>query len=415
MTEQTRTTHDVAREALAALAANDAEGAARSFRTLVHAEPGRLAWRMRLADVVELEDEAAADRIREAIAVGAAAGSAPLEGLVAALSADMSGLKSWFAASLSGSAIPTGFAVYERPPLPTPPAAAPELIPGAELPDWAVEPAERGVRPQLPLLSALDLSGFAAIVPSLSRVGLSPGEALLHEGAPAKAVYLIADGAVEIFKSDPVRGELVVGRLGAGALVGEIALTQGGLRSAGARAVGFVEAVRIEIGGLREAAATHAGVGEALAQFTQHRLLVNLLRTSVVFGRLPDSTRAALVRAFRRVEMVEDELIVQQGEAGSALSLVAEGLVAVERDGTPVATLGAGQVFGEMALLSGEPASATVIAAAAGWLLQLGRAPFEALCAAHPEIVARLADLREARLADNRFIFEDEAFFEPAD
>jgi len=57
------------------------------------------------------------------------------------------------------------------------------------------------------------------------------------------------------------------------------------------------------------------------------------------------------------------EVVVQEGDVGHELFLVSEGEVRVERSGAEVARLGPGEFFGELALMSGEPRNATVIAA----------------------------------------------------
>jgi putative ABC transport system ATP-binding protein len=56
------------------------------------------------------------------------------------------------------------------------------------------------------------------------------------------------------------------------------------------------------------------------------------------------------------------EPVVQEGEIGHELFLISDGEVRVERDGREVARLGAGDFFGELALLSGNPRNATVVA-----------------------------------------------------
>jgi len=72
-------------------------------------------------------------------------------------------------------------------------------------------------------------------------------------------------------------------------------------------------------------------------------------------------------------------LIIRQGEAADALFIIVKGrarVVREDRSGTPlpVARLGAGQFFGEMALLAGESRSASVVAETDLDVLMLDRA-----------------------------------------
>jgi len=57
------------------------------------------------------------------------------------------------------------------------------------------------------------------------------------------------------------------------------------------------------------------------------------------------------------------EAVIREGEVGHELYLISDGEVRVERGGHEVARLGAGEFFGELALMSGAPRNATLVAA----------------------------------------------------
>ena len=57
------------------------------------------------------------------------------------------------------------------------------------------------------------------------------------------------------------------------------------------------------------------------------------------------------------------DVIIREGDPGHELFLVSDGAVRVERAGGEVARLGPGEFFGELALMSGQPRNATVVAA----------------------------------------------------
>jgi putative ABC transport system ATP-binding protein len=71
------------------------------------------------------------------------------------------------------------------------------------------------------------------------------------------------------------------------------------------------------------------------------------------------------------------EPVVQEGEAGHELFLISEGEVRIERDGNEVARLGPGEFFGELALLTGAPRNATVVATDALETYVLGEQDFK--------------------------------------
>jgi CRP-like cAMP-binding protein len=70
------------------------------------------------------------------------------------------------------------------------------------------------------------------------------------------------------------------------------------------------------------------------------------------------------------------EAIVRQGEDGEVVYVIAEGRVAVSRDGQAVAELGPDATFGETALILDAPRNATVTALEPLLLRTLGRGPF---------------------------------------
>ena len=64
-----------------------------------------------------------------------------------------------------------------------------------------------------------------------------------------------------------------------------------------------------------------------------------------------------------RKQFLPGEAIIREGDIGEEFFLISDGEVQVERQGQEIARLGSGEFFGELALLTGEPRNATVIAA----------------------------------------------------
>jgi hypothetical protein len=88
------------------------------------------------------------------------------------------------------------------------------------------------------------------------------------------------------------------------------------------------------------------------------------------------------------------EVIVREGDPGDSMFIVSTGEVRATllRDGreVPVATMRDGDFFGEMAVLSGEPRTATVTAVKSTELLELSREHLSEICSRHPHVEAKI-------------------------
>jgi CRP/FNR family transcriptional regulator, cyclic AMP receptor protein len=136
---------------------------------------------------------------------------------------------------------------------------------------------------------------------------------------------------------------------------------------------------------------------------------VELLRSVPLFSDLAQDelerfSRVAVPRAFPAATRVFHE-----GDHSDACYIVRSGSFRVTRehsDGRAItlATLNAGDIFGELAMLDGEVRSASVEALVDGELLALPASEVRALLARHPEITVKLvaALVRRLRTANER-------------
>lgn len=98
---------------------------------------------------------------------------------------------------------------------------------------------------------------------------------------------------------------------------------------------------------------------------------------------------------------VPNEVILRTGERGDAVYFIASGAVEVQLPGLRV-QLGTGDFFGEMALLSGRPRQADVVALTYCRLLVLRRADFERFMADNPDARAEINRVAAERGAVNQ-------------
>jgi small-conductance mechanosensitive channel/CRP-like cAMP-binding protein len=127
------------------------------------------------------------------------------------------------------------------------------------------------------------------------------------------------------------------------------------------------------------------------------------LRCVDIFAILDGADRRDLASMSEQRLYAQGEVIVRQGEASAELYVVERGevVVSVERGAgeAVVARLGAGQFFGEMALLTGDRRQATVRAAASCQLLAVGPEALKRMLARSPDLAERFSAILSERQA----------------
>jgi CRP/FNR family transcriptional regulator, cyclic AMP receptor protein len=91
---------------------------------------------------------------------------------------------------------------------------------------------------ELPLYQSLDEAQIAELNELLEDVSYPDGEVIFHENDPGDAAYIIRTGAVRIWTHDEDAREVTLARLGPNDFFGELAVLDGGPRSASASADG---------------------------------------------------------------------------------------------------------------------------------------------------------------------------------
>jgi len=115
------------------------------------------------------------------------------------------------------------------------------------------------------------------------------------------------------------------------------------------------------------------------------------------FHDIGASAIADVARLLRPREYSAGAVIMRRGEHGDCMYFVAAGEVEIRLSPEPV-RLGAGQFFGEIALLTGGPRTATVVAMGPSTLLLLDVADFRELVGRQPDLARIIHEEAERRL-----------------
>jgi serine/threonine protein phosphatase PrpC len=134
-------------------------------------------------------------------------------------------------------------------------------------------------------------------------------------------------------------------------------------------------------------------VGEAAdAEARAKRLALKreVLAKMPLFARL---TERELLRVMQSIEtrvFEKDQVVVQEGQRGDELFIVLDGNVRVSRAGTVLTHLGAGEHFGEMALIRSTPRSATVTTDGPAELIAIRRVDFFEILRKEHEVAVKM-------------------------
>ena len=101
-----------------------------------------------------------------------------------------------------------------------------------------------------------------------------------------------------------------------------------------------------------------------------------------------------------RLDVRAGKVLARQGDIGREFVILLEGEVEIARDGKVVATRGAGDYVGEIALLDDRPRTATVTAKTDVAAEVLNRAEFSSLLATSPDLSNEVMATMARRLAD---------------
>jgi len=124
-----------------------------------------------------------------------------------------------------------------------------------------------------------------------------------------------------------------------------------------------------------------------------------LLRTPV-FAELPADTLEYLIEHLELRDLYNSEVIFRESDAGTSMFVISEGEVEVATAGQDLATLGPGAFFGEIALVTDLPRSATIRAKGRCEVLALDRDVVRGAAERSPQILTALLHFVRDRLVD---------------
>jgi len=244
-----------------------------------------------------------------------------------------------------------------------------------------------------PLLSGLSGDELEAFIDSL-QLETFPADATIYTaGDSGDNLYLIGMGVVRL--------EAVLGsgkrrpfsRLGEGDFFGEHAFMGRRKHNDAAVAETDVTVLVIDRKTFDEWVQRYPNIQAVVEDFYTRRVLARVLAITPVFEGVPGEVRQALADRFELHAYNEGDEIVREGEKGDSFFLIRSGEVNIftsdMKDRSKkinLGNMGVGSFFGEVALLTDKPRTATVVASTSVEVMTLTREAFNAITEKYPSV-----------------------------
>lgn len=241
--------------------------------------------------------------------------------------------------------------------------------------------------PKTPFFSVLTEEQLRMAIDRVRLIQLAEGEILFAMGDAGKEMYVVAEGEIAVLVPQEIA------RLQEGDFFGEVSLLVNQPRNATARATMPSQVLVLDRPLVRDLISASPRVLKVLLRFLRERLVATLAQTSPMFAPFSESERALLTSKFRFLEVDRNVRVIEQGQPVTGLFVLLAGEAAAVADGKPVAHYQAGELFGEIALIRGTPATATVVALQKSYVLHLPRKDFDEVIMTHPQVLEYLGSL----------------------
>jgi CRP-like cAMP-binding protein len=129
------------------------------------------------------------------------------------------------------------------------------------------------------------------------------------------------------------------------------------------------------------------------------RLLKDDLRELDLFSEASRSELAVIAKQLTRLKVKAGRVLVREGGLGNEFMIIVDGMAEVTQGGRSIATIGRGDLVGEMALLQpyGSRRNATVTAVTDAEIYAGSAAEFRRILDASPSVAKKVHKLSESR------------------
>jgi CRP-like cAMP-binding protein len=126
---------------------------------------------------------------------------------------------------------------------------------------------------------------------------------------------------------------------------------------------------------------------------------LKLIQNVPLFSQLSKKALQDVARIADEIDLPEGKVLAKEGARGQEFVVIVKGKAEVERNGERINMLGDGDFFGEIALVTKRPRTATVTTTASTRALVITERDFLALIKRSPEVAVEIVEALGERLA----------------
>lgn len=231
-------------------------------------------------------------------------------------------------------------------------------------------------------LSDLPPSALQALANGMQEETHACGARVVAEGDIGDRFYIVVRGSAEVSAHG-----IPLAMLGPQDVFGEIALLSPEVRrTATVHAQTELVLLSLRAAGFRQLLEQQPTLKHHLETSARRLLRLRFLKLSTPFSGGGQSALAGLAEHAEDLRVAAGDILIRAGEAGDTAYCLVSGRLQVLREGQAVVQLEAGALFGEAALLTGDPRNATVQALEASELIVLHRATVLAAMGEDPRV-----------------------------
>ncbi|MCK4378979.1 MAG: cyclic nucleotide-binding domain-containing protein, partial [Deltaproteobacteria bacterium] len=260
---------------------------------------------------------------------------------------------------------------------------------------------EQELREEINLLPQISLDDLEQLGKVFTTSQIKAGDDIIRQGDVGDVFYIIVEGQVGVVLCKKDRQENEVVQLGPGNFFGEMSILGEGSRMATVRALTDCHLLTIPQEQFEMIERQFPQLQQLIVDGYHKRMIDVVLSSLMFFHRFPDNRRSEIISRLEIMPVTRGDCLIEEGQQNQTLYIILSGEMQVQMQAgdqcIKLAKLGKGNFFGEISVITGRPAIATVIACTDGLLACMDRKLLDEIATQLPHFLRKVMDRLKKR------------------